>query len=100
MQFYDILFCHFASIRGADETGRPQSHPTPSADMVPADRSSMQGLSDCETLFVQNPALAPDNPDEIPADVAEDVGQLEIWMKKAIDVAAKARRGKNKRGKP
>jgi DNA transformation protein and related proteins len=37
---------------------------------------------------------------EVPADVAEDVGLLEIWMKKAIDVAAKARRGKNKQGKP
>src|SRR5678815_316743 len=37
---------------------------------------------------------------EVPADVAEDVGQLEIWMKKAIDVAAAAKDGKNKRGKP
>lgn len=36
---------------------------------------------------------------EVPADVAEDVNQLEIWMKKAIDVAAAARSGKNKRGK-
>ncbi len=36
---------------------------------------------------------------EVPADVAEDVNQLENWMKKAIQVAAAARSGKNKRGK-
>ena len=33
---------------------------------------------------------------EVPADVVEDVNQLEAWMKKAIDVAATARRGKPK----
>src|SRR3982751_4649529 len=31
---------------------------------------------------------------EIPADVVENVDQLETWMKKAIDVAARARQGK------
>ena len=38
---------------------------------------------------------------EVPVDVVEDVNQLEIWMKKAIDVAAaaKAKRGKPKRSK-
>ena len=36
---------------------------------------------------------------EVPADVAEDVNQLETWMKKAIDVAAAAKGGKNKRSK-
>lgn len=33
---------------------------------------------------------------ELPADVLEDVNQLEAWMKKAIDVARRARRGKPK----
>jgi DNA transformation protein len=33
---------------------------------------------------------------EIPADVVENVNQLETWMKKAIDVAARARQGKPK----
>lgn len=33
---------------------------------------------------------------EVPADVAEDVNQLETWMKKAIDVAARAGQGKRK----
>lgn len=33
---------------------------------------------------------------EVPADVVEDVNQLEAWMKKAIDVAARARQGKPK----
>ena len=33
---------------------------------------------------------------EVPVDVVEDVSQLEIWMKKAIDVATKARQGKPK----
>ncbi len=33
---------------------------------------------------------------EVPADVAEDVNQLEAWMKKTIDVAARARQGKPK----
>ncbi len=37
---------------------------------------------------------------EVPADVVEDVNQLEIWMKTAIDVAARAKRGKPKRSKP
>jgi DNA transformation protein len=37
---------------------------------------------------------------EVPADVVEGVNQLEIWMKKAIDVAARAKRGKPKRSKP
>jgi DNA transformation protein len=36
---------------------------------------------------------------EVPADVLEDVAQLAPWMKKAIDVAAKAKRGKPKRSK-
>ena len=31
---------------------------------------------------------------EVPADVVEDVIQLEPWMKKAIDVAAKAKKSK------
>jgi len=31
---------------------------------------------------------------EVPADVMEDVGQLESWMKKAINVAARAKRPK------
>ena len=34
---------------------------------------------------------------EVPADVAEDVNQLESWMKKAIDVATRARQGRPKR---
>ena len=36
---------------------------------------------------------------EVPADVLEDVAQLAPWMKKAIDVAAKAKRGEPKRSK-
>jgi DNA transformation protein len=36
---------------------------------------------------------------EVPADVVEDVGQLETWIKQAIDVAAAAKGGKNKRSK-
>jgi len=36
---------------------------------------------------------------EVPADVLEDSVRLAVWMKKAIDVAAAARNGKNKRGK-
>jgi DNA transformation protein len=36
---------------------------------------------------------------EVPADVVEDVVQLEPWMRKAIDVAAAAKSGKNKRSK-
>ena len=36
---------------------------------------------------------------EVPADVVEDVVQLESWMQKAIDVAAKAKRPKAKRSK-
>jgi DNA transformation protein len=35
----------------------------------------------------------------VPADVVEAVIHLETWMQKAIDVAAKARRGKTKRSK-
>src|SRR6516162_2992516 len=31
---------------------------------------------------------------EVPADVVEDVAQLESWVRKAIDVAAKAKRRK------
>ena len=34
---------------------------------------------------------------EVPADVVEDVAQLESWTRKAIDVAGKAKRGKLKR---
>ncbi|HZR19077.1 MAG TPA: TfoX/Sxy family protein [Verrucomicrobiae bacterium] len=34
---------------------------------------------------------------ELPADVVEDVAQLESWMRKAIDVAAKSKRPKAKR---
>ena len=33
---------------------------------------------------------------EVPADVLEDAGRLAPWMNKAIDVAAKAKRGKKK----
>ena len=36
---------------------------------------------------------------EVPADVVEDVAVLETWMKKAIEVAAAAKGGKNKRSK-
>src|SRR5215831_13945440 len=36
---------------------------------------------------------------EVPADVVEDVAQLESWMRNAIHVAAKAKRGKTKRPK-
>ena len=36
---------------------------------------------------------------ELPADVVEDVAQLESWMWKAIDVAAKSKRPKAKRSK-
>jgi len=36
---------------------------------------------------------------ELPADVVEDVAQLESWMRKAIDVAAKSKRPKAKRSK-
>ena len=36
---------------------------------------------------------------EVPADVVEDENHLETWMKKAIDVAAAAKGGKNKRSK-
>ncbi len=36
---------------------------------------------------------------EVPADVLEDAGQLALWMRKAIDVAAKAKSGKSKRSK-
>jgi DNA transformation protein len=33
---------------------------------------------------------------EVPANVVEDVAVLETWMKKAIDVAAAAKSGRNK----
>ena len=33
---------------------------------------------------------------EVPADVVEDVNQLETWMKKAMDVSTRARQGKPK----
>jgi DNA transformation protein len=36
---------------------------------------------------------------EVPADVMEDVGQLQLWMSRAIDVAATAKSGKTKRSK-
>jgi DNA transformation protein len=36
---------------------------------------------------------------EVPADVVEDVAQLEPWTRNAIDVAAKAKRGKSRRPK-
>ncbi len=36
---------------------------------------------------------------EVPADVVEDVEQLEPWARKAIDVAAKAKRRKTNRSK-
>jgi DNA transformation protein and related proteins len=34
---------------------------------------------------------------EVPADVLEDLTQLEVWMRKAIDVAAQAKRSKLRR---
>jgi DNA transformation protein len=34
---------------------------------------------------------------EVPADVLENVAELEIWMRKAIDVAARAKQPKPKR---
>jgi TfoX/Sxy family transcriptional regulator of competence genes len=33
---------------------------------------------------------------EVPADVMEDPMQLAPWMRKALDVAARAKRGKRK----
>jgi DNA transformation protein and related proteins len=36
---------------------------------------------------------------EVPADLVEDVNQLETWIKKAIAVAAAAKSSKNKRSK-
>ena len=36
---------------------------------------------------------------EVPADVLEDMAQLGPWMRKAIDVAAKAAQGKPKRSR-
>ncbi len=36
---------------------------------------------------------------EVPADVVEDSTQLASWMRKAMDVAQKARRGKTRRPK-
>jgi DNA transformation protein and related proteins len=36
---------------------------------------------------------------EVPADVAEDVVLLEVWMRKAIEVAASAKNAKNARPK-
>ena len=36
---------------------------------------------------------------EVPADVVEDVPQLESWTRNAIDVAARAKRGKPTRSK-
>jgi DNA transformation protein len=36
---------------------------------------------------------------EVPADVLEDMAQLGPWMRKAIDVAAKATQGKPKRSR-
>ena len=36
---------------------------------------------------------------EVPADVVEDVAQLEPWMKRAIEVAATVKGVKNKRSK-
>ncbi len=35
---------------------------------------------------------------EVPADVLEDVAQLDLWMRKAIDVAARAKRRKSAPG--
>src|SRR5215467_10660780 len=37
---------------------------------------------------------------EVPADVVEDVLQLELWMERALQVAANAKRTKSKPGKP
>jgi len=34
---------------------------------------------------------------EVPADVVEDLEQLPLWMRKAIDVAAAAKSGRSKR---
>ncbi|MCL4180215.1 MAG: TfoX/Sxy family protein [Verrucomicrobia bacterium] len=36
---------------------------------------------------------------EVPGDVLEDVAQLETWMRKAIDVAGKAKQRKPKRSR-
>jgi len=36
---------------------------------------------------------------EVPVDVLEDAAQLEPWMRKAIDVAARAKRGRRKKSK-
>ena len=36
---------------------------------------------------------------EVPADLVEDVNQLETWIKKAIDVAAAAKSSKSKRSR-
>lgn len=36
---------------------------------------------------------------EVPADVVEDVAQLEPWVQKAIAVATRAKRGKTRRSK-
>ena len=36
---------------------------------------------------------------EVPANVVEDIAQLETWMRQAIDVAAKAKRPRTKRSK-
>ena len=36
---------------------------------------------------------------EVPANLVEDVNQLETWIKKAIDVAAAAKSSKSKRSK-
>ena len=36
---------------------------------------------------------------EVPADVMEDAVQLAPWMNRAIEVAAKAKRGRSKRGR-
>jgi len=36
---------------------------------------------------------------EVPADVLEDIGQLQVWMRKAIGVAAAAKRSKGTRPK-
>ena len=36
---------------------------------------------------------------EVPADVVEDTGLMQLWMNKAIDVAAAAKSGKSKRPK-
>ena len=35
---------------------------------------------------------------EVPADVVEDIFQLETWMNKAIDVSSKSKRAKAKKG--